>query len=296
MTPEAVAGAFEAACLAELRAVKPGNVFVGSEGHGMTVLDFTRSAAAAAPALVAPAAGVGARLLAAVRATHDAVGQNTNLGILLLTAPLVEAVLARPEATVLEAAVSDVLRASTIEDARLAYAAIRLASPGGLGHAGTQDVADEPSCTLLEVMTLAADRDRIAWNYAHGLTDVLATGRARLRELAKRSWPPSWIVTGVYLGFLGTIPDTHVERKHGVERARAVRHRAALLDADLLAAAEPTAMLAPLLALDREFKRAGINPGTSADLTVATLLTETLVTGCNPAIDEAPINRVEASP
>ena len=295
-TPEAIARAFEAACLAELRAVKPGNVFVGSEGHGMTVQDFARSAAAAAPALVAPAAGVGVRLLAAVRATRDVVGQNTNLGILLLATPLVEAALGGGAGDSLEVATAAVLRATTIADADAVYAAIRLARPGGLGRSATQDVAAVPSCTLLEAMTLAADRDRIAWNHVHDLADLFGPGRYRLRMLAARSWPPVWIVTGIYLGFLGMIPDTHVARKHGTPMAGEVQRRAASLDAELLAAAEPQELEASLLAFDRELKHSGINPGTSADLTVATLLAETLTSGCNPAIDEAPINRVEASP
>ncbi len=55
-----------------------------------------------------------------------------------------------------------------VEDAREVYAAIRLAAPGGLGRAVEQDVADEPTVTLLEVMRLAADRDDIAREYATG--------------------------------------------------------------------------------------------------------------------------------
>lgn len=293
--PAAIARAFEVACLAELLAIKPGNVFEGSPGRGMTVRDFARSAAVAAPVLVAPAEGVGARLLAAVRATRDAVGQNTNLGILLLAAPLVEAALAPPGPGGLEAGVAAVLRATTVADARAAYAAIRLARPAGLGRVDTQDVAAEPSCTLAAAMTLAADRDRIAWNYANDLGDILGAGRARLRALAGRGWPPAWIVTGIYLGFLGAIADSHVARKHSVATAAELRLRAAALDARLLAAADPRHLEADLRQLDAELKTAAVNPGTSADLTVATLLAETLATGYNPAIDEPAFIRVEAS-
>ena len=61
-----LANLFVAACEAELSALKPGNVHVFADGHGMTVADFRRSAAAAAPGLTDPALGVGARILAAV--------------------------------------------------------------------------------------------------------------------------------------------------------------------------------------------------------------------------------------
>jgi len=284
--PAAVARAFEAACLAELRAIKPGNVFVGSEGHRMTVADFERSAAVAAPALLAPAAGVGERVLSAVRATRTAVGQNTNLGILLLVAPLVEAALSGATGADLPAAIETVLGRLDRGDAEAAFAAIRLANPGGLGASAEQDVAAAPSCTLLEAMALAADRDRIAWNYVNGLADVLVDGPARLAELAARGWPADRIVTGVHLGFLGRIPDSHVARKHGPAAAMALTRRVAVLDARLLAVADPATLEPLLLDLDRELKRDGVNPGTSADLTVATLFAHAMMNGCNPALPD----------
>ncbi len=46
----------------------------------------------------------------------------------------------------LRAALRQVLDATTIEDARDVYAAIRLASPGGLGQADSQDVAKRAGC------------------------------------------------------------------------------------------------------------------------------------------------------
>jgi len=45
--------------------------------------------------------------------------------------------------------------------------AIRLANPGGLGRVSQQDVHDEPTQGLREVMALAADRDLIARQYVN---------------------------------------------------------------------------------------------------------------------------------
>lgn len=87
----AIAEAFIAACRDEIEAPKPGNVHIFADGHGMTVPDFLRSAEAAAPALSNPSLLVGARILAAVEATFAAAGMNTNLGIILLCAPLAAA-------------------------------------------------------------------------------------------------------------------------------------------------------------------------------------------------------------
>ena len=62
----------------------------------------------------------------------------------------------------LRTAVREVLESTTVDDARDVYAAIRQAAPGGLGRAEAQDVANEPTVTLLDTMRLAADRDGIA--------------------------------------------------------------------------------------------------------------------------------------
>ena len=83
--------AYLSACRTELRALKPGNVHDYAAGHGMTVADFEKSATASAPCLAQPGLHVGARILAAVRLTRAATGCNTNLGILLLAAPLAAA-------------------------------------------------------------------------------------------------------------------------------------------------------------------------------------------------------------
>lgn len=268
-TTDRIARAFVAACLAELDAPKPGNVHRHAAGHGMSVDDFVRSAEAAAPAIATPGATVGRRVLGAVEATRTAAGQNTNLGIVLLCAPLAVAAEAAADGE-LWPALEAVLAGLTAEDAGLAYRAIRLASPGGLGRSDAADVADEPSVTLLDAMRLAAGRDRIAWNYANGLADVRGFGAPRLEALLGAGWPEPWAVAGTYLAFLGHIPDTHIVRKRGIAAAEAVRTRAAQVDAALLAAAEPASLLPEILAFDAELKAAGLNPGTSADLTVAT--------------------------
>src|SRR5690242_14660894 len=88
---KALSAAYIAACELELRALKPGNVHDFAAGHGMTVDDFAASAEVSAGPLCRPGASVGERILGAIRATRERVGCNTNLGIVLLAAPLVAA-------------------------------------------------------------------------------------------------------------------------------------------------------------------------------------------------------------
>ena len=117
LKPDAIARAFLDACLAELEALKPGNVHRFSDGHDMTVADFAASAEAAAPLIARKGLGVGERIRLAAEATRLAAGQNTNLGIILLAAPLAAAALERGQASLADR-LRRILDALTVEDAR----------------------------------------------------------------------------------------------------------------------------------------------------------------------------------
>lgn len=284
------------ACIAELVAVKPGNVGMHGDGHGMRVDDFVRSAAAAAPALSRAGASVGQRVLDAVSATRAAVGCNTNLGICLLCAPLCRAMETRGND--LRARLVLVLDALDVEQTRLVFEAIRIARPAGLGQSPRHDVHGTPAAGLKEVMQQAAERDRIARQYAFGFADIFDIGLPALQsELAQsrggpgaRSAPATYAraTAHVYLHFLARFVDTHVLRKLGGDVASLVREEAAALEravtqragqnageqGDMQAREERTNSM--LLGFDRSLKSRGINPGTCADLTVATVLAHEL--------------------
>lgn len=262
--------AFLAACHAELRALKPGNVHDFADGHRMTVADFEASAAAAAPEIARRGASVGERVLSAMRATHAAVGQNTNLGILLLVAPMAVAWERLGEAPTARAEFRDALdaaiRATTVADAEAVYAAIRIARPGGLGSSAEQDVAGAPTVALSAAMAAAAGRDRIARQYVTVFADLFEVGLPALDRAMLTQPEEGWRTSEVYFAFAETLPDTHVQRKHGPQTAEAVRSQFAehrgFLDARNAKA---------LLMFDKSLKSRDINPGTSADFTVATL-------------------------
>ncbi len=260
--------AFLRACRAELEALKPGNVHTHGDGHGMTVPDFLASADAAAGPLSTPGRPVGARIRAAVEASWAAVPTNTNLGIILLAAPLLAAAEAGTGA--LRPRLAMVLSRLTVADAVDAFAAIRRANPGGLGRSDQQDVGTDPTVTLLEAMRLAADRDRIARQYVTDYADVFAIGIPRIGASRRSGQSPTWTTTLVFLDFLAGFPDSHIARKFGMSvaegvRAEAERLRGSLPDGE-------NAGFPALLAFDRSLKERGLNPGSSADLTVASLL------------------------
>jgi triphosphoribosyl-dephospho-CoA synthase len=264
-----VAEAFTAACRDELEAPKPGNVHVFAPGHRMTSAQFIESADAAVGPLCAPSARVGVRIRGAVEATLGAIGANTNLGIVLLSAPLAAA--AELEALGLRDALVRVLDDLDISDADNAFAAIVQASPAGLGRVERHDVFAPAQVTLKQAMAEAGDRDRIARQYAIAFADIFDLGMARHAVAATRWSDPRWTTLAVYLGFLSAFPDSHVIRKHGAGVASEICLEAAKFDALLWSTQDPADLLDELLAWDAALKVGGVNPGTSADLTVATL-------------------------
>jgi triphosphoribosyl-dephospho-CoA synthase len=270
-----VAAAYIDACLAELDAPKPGNVHRFAPGHRMEVADFARSAEASAAPIAARRARVGIRVRVAVDATLAAVGQNTNLGIILLCAPLAAA--AEVSNVALRAALATVLDRLDLADAEDVFAAIAAANPGGLGRAPRHDVNAPAAVTLREAMAEAADRDRIARQYVTVYEDVFSLGLPAVASARRRHSDARWSTLAVYLAFLAEIPDTHITRKFDAVTAEVVRREAAGWRDAFASARDPEGLADSLLTWDEELKSRGINPGTSADLTVATLFASNLL-------------------
>ncbi len=258
------------ACVLEATARKPGNVHRSADFADTGYLDFVLSAAAIGdwldPTPIA-AVGVGATVLEGVSATRRIVGSNTNLGILLLLTPMAAVAEDRPVREGLEA----VLSGLTVDDARAAYAAIRMAKPGGLGSSATQDIADEPTVTLLDAMRLAADRDAIARQYATCFVDVFETGLPALVHHVEAGRSLETAIVGCHLCLMAERPDTLIARKRGQAEAQesAVRARA-VLDAGWPISAEG---MVRFVELDGWLRAQGNtrNPGATADVVAAVL-------------------------
>lgn len=253
---------FKQACLDELQAIKPGNVHVFADGHGMTVEDFILSAKVASEQIAASNLSLGERILASVQATQNAVQCNTNLGIILLCAPLIQA-----DHKLLEV----VLKNTTVEDCALCFRAIALANPAGLGESALHDVRQVPDCTLLEAMQDAAERDLIALQYANNFAEIFNVGATNFERGMVRWNNASWATTYVYLQFLANYLDSHIVRKYGLALAQTVQNEANLHLKRFVRVENPKTYLGELLCWDANLKARNINPGTCADLTVTTL-------------------------
>jgi len=256
------------ACIWEATARKPGNVHRFRDAADTHYVDFLTAAAAIAPILDnAAQQRVGMTILEALRATRAVVGVNANLGIILLLAPLATV----SPSTELASGVEAVLANLDLGDSRDVFEAIRLANPGGLGDVDREDVRNEPTLPLQQVMALAAERDLVARQYANGFREVLSVGLPALRDGLDRLGGLEEAIIHCQLTLLARYPDSLVARKLGTGVAEEASRRAG----QLLAAGWPLSDKSRRLLEDFDgWLRADgnrRNPGTTADLVAASL-------------------------
>jgi triphosphoribosyl-dephospho-CoA synthase len=267
------------ACIWEACAPKPGNVNRAHDFSDTSLEDFLLSAMAIGPVFEnAAQLEIGKMIWQAVLETRRWVKTNTNLGLILLLAPLVKsccfpAESAGPKLSLntnletLRQRLRSTLQSLTIEDARNTYAAIRLAQPGGLGRVSQADVADEPSITLLQAMALAQDRDVIAREYMTDYRIAFEIGLPFLKETLHSGGDFSEVIVQTFLAILKQVPDTLIARKRGLKTAMRVSRQAGdVLEKGGVFTPEGQAALAEL---DRTLRveTHTLNPGATADLT-----------------------------
>ena len=99
------------------------------------------------------------------------------------------------------------------------------ANPGGLGRVDEADVAGEPPADLLAAMRLAADRDRVARQYAEGFCDVLETVVPWLQEELADGYRLPEAIVRLHLRLMSAFPDDLIARRLGHAAAGSRRRR-----------------------------------------------------------------------
>lgn len=257
----------------ELEAFKPGNVSLYADGHDMTAVDFQKSAEVSVPILCEKDSGLGQRILHSVCATKEAVGCNTNLGMLLLFAPIIIAAeTGFKDSNELHKNLENTLSSITETDTEQVFEAIKLASPGGLGNVDSHDVNKKPDCSLIRAMALASHRDSVALQYKNNFQEIFNVGFMDIKNFEKRWNSVKWATVSCYLNFMSSMADSHIERKFGREEAENIKIKSRGIANSFNNASDPEDNIGLLQHFDKELKVKNYNPGTSADLTAASLL------------------------
>ena len=255
------------ACMLEVSAPKPGNVHRGADFDDLSFYDFIQSAAVIGPVFEQhEQLGLGELILAAVEATRSVVSTNTNLGLILLMAPLAKA------STLDQAGIQAVLSNLNSDDADLTYQAIAKANAGGLGEVEGMDVRGQAPDSLLEAMNCAKERDLIAAQYTNQFDDVLSVAAPKLRHSQDLGLTQPNAIVRTHVELMSLYPDSLIARKCGIEVANESASRAAAVLAQESSGQE--AYVAALSDLDFWLRTDGHrrNPGTTADIIGASIL------------------------
>jgi len=254
----------QAACTLEVLARKPGNSSPAKplSSPGPEELLFCAGATAQVLAL-APGRPLGQTILEGAVASRSVAATNANLGILLLLTPMA----AVPDDQPIHLGIGPLIEATTVEDARLAYEAIRLMEPGGLGEAPDQDVHKSPSKSLVETMRLAQDRDFIAQLWSTGFARIFQEGLPSLGSGIQATGSIEASIILLFLHKLAQDGDTLIGRKFGSAINTEVSTRAAEVLARQWPLKQPG--IDAYRSFDTWLRRNKYNPGTTADYVAA---------------------------
>ena len=263
-------------CDTEIKSLKPGNVHKYSEGHGMGIKDFLKSSLIISECLTKNNLDLGKKILVSVSEIQNKIKKNTNLGIILMLSPIAtivqkEGVISKEE---LLKKIKSLIKKQNIKNSIPIFKAISLTSPGGLGFSKKYDVNEPSNTNLYKAMEFAKEKDLIARQYCNGFEDIYKIGIPAYKIFYNKWGKVDWALTGVYLTFLKKFNDSHIVRNKGNKIATSIKKEAKKYYFFLKNNKSLTKIKKKLLVFDKKLKSNGINPGTTADLTVATLLLE----------------------
>ena len=259
------------ACKKDVELIKPGNVSINSPHLDTNAQDYLDSSILSAKELFQDKYGLGERILQSVKITRSKINVNTNLGIVLLCAPIIQACV-NYNSFGLREGIKQTLLSATYQDTHDLCMAISLSSPGGLGRSDMYDVSTNPSISIKQMMDYSAKYDRISYQFSHNYSDILDFIIPRLIILNEKHNSLDVSLSILFIEILAKIPDSHISRKYGDKIAKKTSNNASDLLKILDRENSPDYIANELNNLDYEYKKKGINPGTTADLLVASLM------------------------
>jgi len=259
------------ACRKDIELIKPGNVNTKSPHSDTKAEDYLKSSLLSSKELFKTDYSLGERILNSIKITRSKVKTNTNLGIILLCAPIIHACIYYNNLT-LRDGIKKTLSTSTVKDTQDLCMAINISAPGGLGTREIYDTASKPTVSILEIMNYSAGYDRISYQYCHDYSDIFDFIIPRIVFLNKKHNSLDISLSLMFMEILAKIPDSHISRKFDDKIAKKTSNNASDLLKILDREYSPDYLADRLNNLDYEYKKKGINPGTTADLLVASLM------------------------
>ncbi len=293
MNPELIAKIAQIASVLEVSGhPKPGNVHRTQDFDDMVFEDFLISGVVIGDSIKKAAERgqmyrndtgslkkirLGEIIKEAIIETDKWIGNNTNLGIVLLLTPLAAAAGMSEDFTYLRENVGKVMDATTPGDAVNFYDAINIADAGGMDNHAELDVADveardrliKENINMYEVLDMSSKWDLLSYELTNLMPVTFETGFPTFRSV-KPEYGINKAIIQTFLTILSENPDTLISRKYGNDIARMVS-----ADADSIlqnGGALSSVGLDLIIEFDKQLVRNKLNPGTTADLTASSIM------------------------
>ena len=260
---------------------KPGNVHRTRDFDDMEFEDFVISGIVIGDTIREACSDVdvenpqlGRYILQAVAETDRWIKNNTNLGIVMMTTPIAVAASISESFDDIRQNVKLLMSNTSVDDACDLYDAINIADAGGMGDQDEYDVASDNaknelranSQTMYDVLKISAPWDMLAREMTSDMPAVFEIGYPAYHELKQsKSQNDACVLT--FLTILSQVPDTLISRKYGSDEALKI----SMMTRDLLNLKDEPDFRDKLSQFDDYLFKNKYNPGTTADLTAASI-------------------------
>lgn len=217
---------------------------------------------------------LGKFILQAVDETDRWIKNNTNLGIVMMIVPIAVSAAISESFEDIRDNIKILMKNTSVEDACDLYDAINIADAGGMGDQDEYDVSNDNAKqelkdnkqTMHDVLKISAPWDMLAREMTSDMPAVFEIGYPIYHSLKEeKSKNDACILT--FLTILSHVPDTLISRKYGEEEALKI----SLMTRDLLKLKDSSDFMDKVSEFDEYLFKNNYNPGTTADLTAASI-------------------------
>ena len=260
---------------------KPGNVHRTRDYDDMVFEDFVISGIVIGDTVREACTDVdienpllGKYILQAVAETDRWIKNNTNLGIMMMSLPIAVAAAISDDFDEIRSNVVKLMANTSVDDACDLYDAINIADAGGMGDQDEYDVASDNAKqelkdnnqTMYDVLKISAPWDMLAREMTSDMPAVFELGYPTYHQLKEeKSLNDACVLT--FLTILSEVPDTLISRKYGSDEALKI----SMMTRDLLKLKDASDFGEKLKEFDDYLFKNDYNPGTTADLTAASI-------------------------